>query len=631
MDRKVPEGASLADKPSGHDLLGYQPYVTALAGILKNPELQTPFTVGVYGPWGTGKSTFMHLLSRDLETDDYLTVPFQPWQFDGKEEVWKALILTVVRKLEKQDALINKGVPVHSDQVRELVKGVAKLALNQAVKSWSGGVVDFNNIIDFWTKPENDVTQFLNSFRNKFQKLRDQILKDTPELKRRLFIFVDDLDRCTPESCIMVLEAIKLFFDMEGCVFVLGIDSAVVQKGIEFKYHKNLNIRGQDYLEKLIQLPFTLPPVKKETFENFVRTVTLKLNFNDLIVHLIIKASEGNPRQVKQLSNCLHLVQTVANELASENEDSDLRFDDGRLAMLLVLQVRFPFAFRWFSANSRPFKMMLNGRDDLEDELAKFIQPTFGELLSKDIASKFFDLMQFATTVPGFSDFGDGEEIQNYLEVTALVAKTSEIDPGITAQDILDRPLEIDLSQKSKVETTEDEETVDIGAPNIRIEQLSQQSAAIVVRWEKLRNKRMLSHWYSRLRNVEDEVIYLSRFMEKCEKTASDAAKSGDVESQTKAEGILDQIYTFSPGRVADDIRQSSTYLFLIGLFLPAMSVVPVVFDLIRIQDMPFRLSEELISIAITTTVVVLIPCFLRAMYLRGIARSISMIASKPQ
>ena len=36
-----------------------------------------------------------------LETDDFLAVPFQPWQFDGKEEVWKALILTVIRKLER--------------------------------------------------------------------------------------------------------------------------------------------------------------------------------------------------------------------------------------------------------------------------------------------------------------------------------------------------------------------------------------------------------------------------------------------------------------------------------------------------------------------------------------------------
>ena len=50
--------------------------------------------------------------------------------------------------------------------------------------------------------------------------------------------FVDDLDRCAPENCIMVLEAMKLFFDLEGCVFVLGIDREVVQKGIEHKYEK---------------------------------------------------------------------------------------------------------------------------------------------------------------------------------------------------------------------------------------------------------------------------------------------------------------------------------------------------------------------------------------------------------
>ncbi len=176
-------------------------------------------------------------------------------------------------------------------------------------------------------------------------------------------------------------------------------------------------------------------------------------------------------------------------------------------------------------------------------------------------------------TVPDFSDFGHGDEIPKYLEVTGLVAKTSEMDRGITAQETLDGSLEIESSVKSEVDAEKDQQTVDTGAPIIGIEQLSQQGAAIVERWEHLRNKRMVSYWFSKVRNIEDDVIYLSRWTEKIEKAAYYAGERGDVDIQTKAETILEQIYGFSPGRVADDIKESSRYLLVIGLFLTFMVV----------------------------------------------------------
>ena len=78
----------------------------------------------------------------------------------------------------------------------------------------------------------------------------------------------------------MVLEAMKLFFDLEGCVFVLGIDREVVQKGIEHKYERSISIRGLDYIEKMIQLPFSLPPIGDDAFRSYVDFVTEPFRFN---------------------------------------------------------------------------------------------------------------------------------------------------------------------------------------------------------------------------------------------------------------------------------------------------------------------------------------------------------------
>ena len=83
--------------------------------------------------------------------------------------------------------------------------------------------------------------------------------------ERRLFVFVDDLDRCLPEDAVAALEAIKLFLDLPGCVFVLGMDRTVVEQGIRVRYQKLMEQEAgfdpRAYLDKIIQLPFTLPPL----------------------------------------------------------------------------------------------------------------------------------------------------------------------------------------------------------------------------------------------------------------------------------------------------------------------------------------------------------------------------------
>ena len=52
--------------------------------------------------------------------------------------------------------------------------------------------------------------------------LRDS-KKDGPN--SRIVVFIDDLDRCMPEKAVEVLESIKTFFDIEGMIYVIGMDS----------------------------------------------------------------------------------------------------------------------------------------------------------------------------------------------------------------------------------------------------------------------------------------------------------------------------------------------------------------------------------------------------------------------
>ncbi|MFZ0510531.1 MAG: P-loop NTPase fold protein, partial [Candidatus Nitrosopolaris sp.] len=83
---------------------------------------------------------------------------------------------------------------------------------------------------------------------------------------RRIVVFIDDLDRCHPKQALEVLDSIKTFFDIEGLIYVIGMDSGSINSIIEEKYGgKDSDIKvkkGLDYLQKIVQLPFQIPTWK---------------------------------------------------------------------------------------------------------------------------------------------------------------------------------------------------------------------------------------------------------------------------------------------------------------------------------------------------------------------------------
>jgi hypothetical protein len=124
-------------------------------------------------------------------------------------------------------------------------------------------------------KVHRDHIQSIEQFQHEFEKLADLVLTRPG---RRLVVFVDDLDRCLPNKAIEVLEAIKLFMDVPGYIFVLGLDRDMIARSIETRYRerfpidadRSLAFDGSKYLEKIIQVPFRIPPIEPEVMEEFV-------------------------------------------------------------------------------------------------------------------------------------------------------------------------------------------------------------------------------------------------------------------------------------------------------------------------------------------------------------------------
>ncbi|MBN1994874.1 MAG: hypothetical protein JW953_19405 [Anaerolineae bacterium] len=108
----------------------------------------------------------------------------------------------------------------------------------------------------------------LDDFRRQFEAISKNFIVN----RGRLVVFVDDLDRCLPDKAVEVLEAVKLFLDVPGCVFMLGVAREVIEEGIRVRYKDyQVKLDGAQYLEKIIQIPFSLPPIAPEAVAGYVR------------------------------------------------------------------------------------------------------------------------------------------------------------------------------------------------------------------------------------------------------------------------------------------------------------------------------------------------------------------------
>jgi formylglycine-generating enzyme required for sulfatase activity len=209
--------------------------------------------------------------------------------------------------------------------------------------------------------------QFLEQFHDRFNALVDEHIV---RKNLRLVVFVDDLDRCLPEKAVEVLEAIKLFVDAPGCVFVLGLDQAVIARGIEIKYRefglapgaeggeaqKRFVIDGTRYLEKIIQLPFQIPPIERGDMGAFVKGL-VETWPHPACPEVFAEGLGHNPRQVKRTVNVFLLLWQLADKRKAKLQGL---IKPIRLAKVVALQHIYPELYEVLKETPRLLR-------DLED------------------------------------------------------------------------------------------------------------------------------------------------------------------------------------------------------------------------------------------------------------------------
>jgi len=394
------------DNETAIDLLGFDIHANLIRSVITDPTV-LPVTVGVFGDWGGGKSSIMKMLQKELSDEraypDVVCLYFNGWTFEGYEDAKSALLSSILIQLGEHRRFGEKA----KDFVVKLLKrlkwmNMGKLAIKHVgipvvLAAATGGIaavpvavaaaagvvassamgkkdddensneIDWPSLIE--ASPEKADLMGVRKFRDEFEKMLEKTGISA------LVVLIDDLDRCLPERLIETLEAIKLFVSVPKTAFVIGADPRIVRHAISTRYVKRqLEHSGdpsearkeeeglvQDYLEKLIQVPYQLPHLSPNEIETYVNLLACEklldpaqvtavlsawrdtraqniyapftadsiqkaltggaqlppllqeqLDWSKAVASVITEGLKGNPRQVKRMLNAMSLRKQLA-------------------------------------------------------------------------------------------------------------------------------------------------------------------------------------------------------------------------------------------------------------------------------------------------------------------------------
>lgn len=271
----------LRDIPLGGDdqeSLGISDYILSLSEFIQKCE--TPMTIALQGDWGSGKTSMMNLIKKNIEKNNNIhPIWFNTWQFSqfGMEnDLSISLLSSFLDKLGTDDATKKKLLSGFFTR-----KNVGRF-MNRAAEAaggLTGGVI--GGVADVVKGSEqdddNDIARQIVKLKEGIEKsVKDKIGNDD---NKRLVLFIDDLDRLLPEKAVELLEVFKLFMDVPGCVYVLACDYQVVSQGLKKKFGVGSDeLKGKSFFDKIIQLPFSMP-LGQYKIDNYIETLLEKIGF----------------------------------------------------------------------------------------------------------------------------------------------------------------------------------------------------------------------------------------------------------------------------------------------------------------------------------------------------------------
>lgn len=301
-DKRAETYSLLNDQPAqclDGDPLGMTEIAAGIASTVVASLKSSPFVLAIDASWGMGKSTLLRQIEFRLDAKpDIVKLRFNAWTSEG-ENALEGLIKAVLVKLDRN--LLRRWARRLVRQ--QSVMGIARIAFGIAARFF--GVARL--VDELWdrmavdAKPRNEMRDLISKM------LSEWISHDgKSDLSHALVVFIDDLDRCSDAVVVQVCEAVKLYLDAPGLIFVIACDQSVLARGVSPSARTERS-EGRAYLEKIVQVAYRMPLPEENQIKDLIRAYARESGtaelFNNTVTNILAEGAGRNPRKIKRIIN----------------------------------------------------------------------------------------------------------------------------------------------------------------------------------------------------------------------------------------------------------------------------------------------------------------------------------------
>jgi predicted KAP-like P-loop ATPase len=240
-----------ADNPirsSEADLLGRSKAATSFAKQVLSLDASEGVVVGVLGPWGSGKTSFINLARAHFESAEVPVVDFNPWMFSGAEQLVESFFSELSAQLRIRERFSNIA-----SELEEYGAALSALGWLPLVGPW----IERGRILT------RAVARLLLRKKSGIVGKKEKVEKALGSLKKPIVVVLDDIDRLTTAEIRDTFRLVRLTASFPNIIYILAFDRFRVEKAL-----CDEGIPGRDYLEKILQVGIDLPSIP----ENVLRT-----------------------------------------------------------------------------------------------------------------------------------------------------------------------------------------------------------------------------------------------------------------------------------------------------------------------------------------------------------------------
>lgn len=257
------------DKPINQiseDKLGRSTFAKQLANAIVNFQTKDNYAVSLQGKWGCGKTSVLNMtieeivqLSKNMEEKDkIIIIQFNPWNFTDTNQLINQFFLTLTNSLkidskDKKVKDVGAAIEKYSSALEysEYIPVVGKyLKLIPKLSSAFG-----KSVKDNAESKLNDV-----SYRKR------EVEKALVALNSRILVVIDDIDRLSNEQIRLIFQLVNAVAGFPNITYLLSFDKDIVSRALGDVQ----GCKGQEYLEKIIQVPFDVPPLNISKLHNIL-------------------------------------------------------------------------------------------------------------------------------------------------------------------------------------------------------------------------------------------------------------------------------------------------------------------------------------------------------------------------